>query len=158
MGFFKKLFGKEKKSDEMVSRRDNQPDVYHVKSEEEEMNWAMEKARLTIDYFRNSVSSPSPLQQYFSVKVKIVDGDEVEHIWLTDVSFDETGNVFGDVGNKPLALKNVKEGQKIGAAFEDISDWMIIEEGTLVGGYTTRVLRNKMKKAERESFDRAMAC
>jgi uncharacterized protein YegJ (DUF2314 family) len=34
-----------------------------------------------------------------------------------------------------------------------ISDWMYIEDGYLVGGYTTRVIRDRMTPKERTAYD-----
>lgn len=34
-----------------------------------------------------------------------------------------------------------------------ISDWMYIEDGYLVGGYTTRVIRDRMTEEERKKHD-----
>lgn len=34
-----------------------------------------------------------------------------------------------------------------------ISDWMIIEDNKLIGGYTIKNLRNKMTEEERKAFD-----
>ena len=36
-----------------------------------------------------------------------------------------------------------------------ITDWMYVESGYLVGGYTTQVVRNAMSMAERAEYDAA---
>lgn len=153
MGFFKNLFRRKSNDSFLVSKRSDNPDVYHVPNEEESMNAAIDKARRTVDYFRSSLTAPTPDQQYFSAKARIEDNGEVEHIWLNDVSFDDSGNLFGKIGNEPLSLKNVKIGQEVGIAEDQLSDWMIVENGRLIGGYTLRVLRDKMSPKEQKSFD-----
>jgi uncharacterized protein YegJ (DUF2314 family) len=151
MNFFKRLFGF--KDSNLVSRRRDQADVYHVNSEAERMNLAMEKARLTLKYFKQSLIKPRPDQNYFSLKARIEDGPEIEHLWLNNVSFDETDNFYGTIGNKPLTIKNVSLGKAIGITLENISDWMILEDGKLVGGYTIRVTRDELTEKELRKFD-----
>lgn len=157
MKFFKNLFRSHRDEESLLTKRKGEPDVYHFDSEEERINAAMEKARLTFDYFRSSLASPLSHQQYFSLKAKIEDGDVVEHIWLNEVTFDETGNFFGKIGNDPLSVKNVKIDQQVGIPFEKVSDWMIIEDGRLIGGYTIRAIRETMTNEERKSFDKNSA-
>lgn len=140
MGLLSRLFGKKSKPMEVRSRKDN-PDVLNISSQDERMNWGMEKARLTLHYFEDCLKNPIPGQGYFSIKVKIEDQGMVEHIWLNDPSFDESGNLFGVVGNVPIDITNLELGKKIGIQRELISDWMIIENGRLIGGYTIRAMR-----------------
>jgi len=157
MSFLKKIFGGGKKQDQpAVSKRKDEPDVYHVNGTEERMNFAMEKARLTLGYFKKSLLAPTPNQLYFSLKARIGDGEKVEHIWLTGVSFDDSNIYYGKIGNEPIDVRTVKLGQEVGIAFEDVSDWMIIENGRLIGGYTIRVLREGLTGAALENFDRSV--
>lgn len=108
-------------------------------------------------YFEECLVSPKPNQQYFSIKVKIDDGTNIEHIWLTEPSFDEEGNLFGVVGNQPLDVKNVALHQKIGIDRNLISDWMIIQNGRLIGGYTIRAIRDHLSGNELADFDRGLS-
>ena len=85
---FSRLFGKKEKPNNVRQRAD-QPDVFDISDQDDRMNWGMEKARLTLHYFEKCLRNPKSSQQYFSVKIKIVDGNKVEHIWLGDPSFDE---------------------------------------------------------------------
>jgi len=146
MGFFSKLFGK-KDNDQNVQQRTEDTNVFNVGNENDRMNWGMEKAKLTLHHFEKCLNQPTPLQQYFSIKVKIVDGNKNEHIWLTEPSFDKDGNLFGVVGNEPIDVTNVQMNQKIGIDRKMISDWMIIQEGRLIGGYTIRAIRDKLEGA-----------
>lgn len=155
MGFLGKLFGK-KEQVANVRKRKDQPDVMDIKTEDDGMNWAMEKARLTLHYFEKCLQSPKAGQVYFSVKVKIVDAGRVEHIWLTEPSFDDEGNLFGLVGNEPIDVKTVSLNQKIGIERKLVSDWMIMENGRLIGGYTIRVLRDKLTGQALANFDKAL--
>ncbi len=155
MGLFSKLFRKSGE-DKNVRQREDQPDVVDIQSEDERMNWAIEKANLTLHHFEECLKNPSDIQQYFSIKVKIIDGNKVEHLWLTNPSFDEEGNLFGVVGNNPIDVQTVALNQKIGIDRALISDWMIVENGRLIGGYTIRAIRDSLPANEVANFDKGL--
>jgi len=46
----------------------------------------------------------------------------------------------------------LEAGEKIRVDEEDIVDWMIVEDGKLVGGYTIRLAVERMSPEERERF------
>lgn len=148
MGLLSRIFGKKN-----VAERKGEPDMVIVPQNDEKMNWAIEKANLTLWYFESSLNIPRPGQVYFSIKVKIVDGDNGEHIWLTDPHFDEEGHLYGTVGNEPVNVAKVKLNQQIGIERELISDWMIIENGRLIGGYTIRAVRDEIPDKDKAAFD-----
>jgi len=151
MGLLSRFFGKKN-----VEERKGEPDMVYIPNEDERMNWAIEKANLTLWYFEESLNQPRPDQLYFSVKVKIIDGEAGEHIWLTEPHFDEEGNLYGTVGNEPVDVTTVKMNQKIGIDRNLISDWMIIENGRLIGGYTIRAIRDEIPDAEKPAFDKGV--
>ncbi|WP_421943564.1 YegJ family protein [Pedobacter sp.] len=151
MGLLSKIFGKKN-----VEERKGEPDMVYVPNEDELMNWAIEKAKLTLWYFEESLSNPQPHQVYFSVKVHIIDGENGEHIWLTEPHFDDEGNLFGTVGNEPVNVTTVKLNQKIGIERDLISDWMTIENGKLIGGYTIRAIRDGVPDKEKAAFDNSI--
>lgn len=151
MGLLSKIFGKKN-----VAERKGEPDMVYVPSEDERMNWAIEKANLTLWYFEESLKNQQAYQNYFSIKVLITDDDDGEHIWLTDPHFDDEGNLFGTVGNEPVNIRSVKFNQKIGIKRDLISDWMIIENGRLIGGYTIRAIRDGIEEKEKAAFDNSI--
>lgn len=151
MGLLSKIFGKKK-----VVDREGEPSMVYIPNEDERMNWAIEKANLTLWYFEESLKNPKQYQNYLSIKVCIMDGEIGEHIWLVEPHFDEEGNLFGTVGNEPVDVKTVKLDQKIGIDRDFISDWMIIESGRLVGGYTLRAIRDGIPDDQKEEFDKSI--
>ncbi|RZL20232.1 MAG: DUF2314 domain-containing protein [Pedobacter sp.] len=151
MGLLSKIFGKKN-----VEERKGEPDMVYVPNEDERMNWAIEKAKLTLWYFEESLANPQPQHAYFSIKVHIIDGDNGEHIWLTEPHFDDEGNLFGTIGNEPVNVSTVKLNQKIGIERDLISDWMTIENGRLIGGYTIRAIRDGVPDNEKAAFDNSI--
>lgn len=155
MGIFSRLFGK-KESNQNIRKRKDQPDVIDIATSDDKMNWGMQKARLTIQHFENCLLKPKPGQQYFSIKVKIEDKGAAEHIWLTEPSFDDEGNLYGIVSNHPIDVTNVVLNQKIGIDRKLVSDWMVIENGRLIGGYTIRAIRDGLPQNELANFDKSL--
>jgi uncharacterized protein YegJ (DUF2314 family) len=136
-----------------VCARAESPDrIIAVPRDDDEMNAAMARARATVDRFIGALRKPKRSQEQFSFKLPIADGDETEHFWASDVSYD--GRAFhGRIGNDPEVVKNVKFGDPVRATPGQISDWMYVDDGRLVGGYTVRVLRNRLPPKERSHFD-----
>lgn len=48
----------------------------------------------------------------------------------------------------------MKQGQVVTVYPKEISDWLYIDNGNLVGGYTVRVHYNELSPKEKQEFDR----
>ncbi len=126
--------------------------VVAVKQEDAEMNAAMAKAQTTLTSFIAVLSFPQTNQQYFLIKGKFTAGDMVEHIWVADVTFD--GKMFrGVLANDPESIPSLSFKQPVEVQPAQVSDWMFVQDGRLVGGYTSRILRNRMTEEERRQLD-----
>ena len=68
------------------------------------MHRAVIQARKTVGKFILALNHPAPGQQDFEVKKPFIQGDQVEHIWLSDVRF--VGNRFqGRLDNQPRKIR-----------------------------------------------------
>jgi uncharacterized protein YegJ (DUF2314 family) len=73
-------------------------------------------------------------------------------MWVSDLSF--SSNQFeGVLGNEPVYVGELHLGDHVTVDPQDISDWLIIDNNELLGGFTYHVLRNKMTENERKQFD-----
>ena len=141
-----------KRSRNEIVRREGQPDYIRFAEKDPEMDKAIQTARESVDTFIAALKAPTANRSNFAVKKSFKDGDQVEDIWLSDASFN--GRQFsGRVDNEPADVKNVQIGQTATAAKDEISDWLYIENGKLVGGYSIRVLYSRMSLAEKSDFD-----
>jgi len=124
--------------------------VTYVTGNDRAMNGAIAPAQATLDVFKGALAAAPPGALSFSVKVGFPYGAHGrEHIWLVDVTL--TGSeVTGKINNEPVDAKNLKLGQIVTAPQKDISDWMYVDGGVLRGGYTLRVLLDKMSPGERK--------
>lgn len=135
-------------------RSTDEPPAFPVGEDDTAMNSAMEKSRESVDTFIGALQSPKAGQSGFAIKKRFSDGKHTEHIWLLPVTYD--GKRFqGVVNNIPVDITGVAIGQSVFVEPNQISDWMYLENGKLMGGYTIRVLRERMAPAERIEFDRS---
>lgn len=136
----------------------NKPAVENVtyfSQDDQRMNEAIAKARSTVNTFIIALKSPKPNQNGFSIKFAFEDGSQVEHMWLSSVTYD--GKVFrGRLNNEPEHVKSFKIGQSVTVEASKITDWMYIENRRLVGGYTLRVIRDAMSPEEKAEFDQSI--
>ena len=125
-----------------------------VRKEDPDMNAARGKARATLDSFLAANASPAPGSRAYSIKVKVSDGEAVEHFWVK--KFRRDGDGFaGAIDNAPEIVHTVRLGQEIRFARSEISDWMYIDNGKMKGNFTACALLMRETPAEREKFRKA---
>lgn len=133
--------------------RKGEPPVYGVQGDDVEMNEAIKKAYQTLDKFKLALKSDNKDFKDFALKVRFTTQKGGEHIWRSSISL-RNNKYFGVVYNLPESTTEVKMGDTIQIKTDDISDWMYIDGNRLRGGYTIRVLRNRMTDIERKQFDK----
>lgn len=130
--------------------------IIYVSQEDEQMNQAINFARSKLDYFIENLKNNPEDQYHYSVKAAFTTAgeDEVEHLWISEVTYD-SGYFKGTISNKPRLVDHIQYGQYIQVPVNNVTDWLIVDEdGSVTGGYTIKVLRNRMSDQEREQFDR----
>ncbi|HEY1192625.1 YegJ family protein [Flavobacterium sp.] len=130
--------------------REGEPTIYGVKSEDEEMNAAILQANETLDDFKKGLLDPTA--DSHALKVKFSNEKGIEHMWIGDIVYKD-GQYSGILNNEPEYVTEYKSGDKIEVDASKISDWMYLVNGKLHGGYTLRVLRNRMTDEERKQLD-----
>ena len=116
------------------------------------MNEAIATAQTTLNQFNEAFESNKYDTSTFALKVRFPTSTGGEHIWVTSIEIKD-GNYYGIVDNIPELGANVKMGERIQLKKEDITDWMYAENGILRGGYTIRLIRNRLTKEEQIKFD-----
>jgi uncharacterized protein YegJ (DUF2314 family) len=116
-----------------------------------ELDAAIKQARDTLDDFIVRITAPHPDRTFVALKVRFRPPDESpQDIWVDEVTYTE-GAFRGNMGDDIPALK-LEAGEKITIDKEDIVDWMIVEDGKLIGGYTIRLAVQRMSPEERQRF------
>ncbi|EJL74389.1 DUF2314 domain-containing protein [Chryseobacterium populi] len=96
------------------------------------------KAKSTLWYFNNLINSG--FKGYNSVKFKNCEG---LYVWLENLKIDEE-HYLGNLAEHEILQK---------VRIHDVVDWMIIEKGRLIGGYTIRHYRDTLDEESKMNFD-----
>jgi uncharacterized protein YegJ (DUF2314 family) len=134
--------------------RDN---VYSVPEEDDGMGAAIARARATLPVFHRYLEQVGQGQVHeVKLKAEFHQGDDVEHMWIADVTFD--GRVYrGVLESRPLDLTNVRQGAAVTIPPERVSDWVaIVGDGVMLGNFTTMEIRRRMTSRERARLDEMM--
>jgi uncharacterized protein YegJ (DUF2314 family) len=133
-------------------RHDKNPECFRIKDKDLAMRNAVHTARKTVGTFIAALQNPSPTQRDFEIKKTFIQGETVEHIWLSNVTF--SGNRFhGMVDNHPMKITGLKMGARVSANPNEIADWAYVDKGNLIGGYTIRVLYKELSKERRKELE-----
>jgi len=135
------------------SRSDRLP-VIKVATGDPEMEQARSKARASMAEFWRAHGERRPGTRAFALKVAIPHSQGHEHFWLQDVERKGDGYA-GTIGNEPKYATQVKLGQRYAFGDQDISDWMFMREGKIVGNETMRPLLKRMPEQQAAQY-RAM--
>jgi uncharacterized protein YegJ (DUF2314 family) len=65
------------------------------------------------------------------------------------------GRFQGKVDNVPEKINGLKLGQVVSVNPDEISDWVYINNGKLVGGYTIRAHYNELTPEQKKAFGRS---
>lgn len=127
--------------------------VQSVSPSDEEMNAAIQRAKETLSLFVVELQNPKPTQSYFSIKARIPYGDSgaAEHLWVDHVSYNHA-QFTGILANEPVYVEGYHLGDTIVVESKNVSDWMIIENNQVYGGFTLYVLMEYMTEAEKADF------
>lgn len=127
-----------------------------VSADDADMNAAISKARATLPDFWQLYTKHEHGESDFSLKVKITDKDKVEYFWVSDIE-QKDGKILGTINNDPDIVQNVKLGDRITVYEPDISDWLYMRNGKIVGNYTIRPLFKQMPANEVEKYKQMLA-
>ena len=135
-----------------VGAKDRSP-VIDVSSDSAEMNAAIAKARATLPMFWTSYEAPKPSETGHMLKVRFPTRRNAgEHIWMAEVRKLGEGRYSGHFANAPRDLPGRQEGDLTEFKEADISDWMFMRNGKIVGGETIRPLLKSLPKADADAL------
>ena len=116
-----------------------------------QMESAFAQARARLDEFIARIAAPNPSRIFVALKIRFTLPDgSTQDIWCDDVTHVNaqfTGNMGDDIPALKLAF-----GDRIPLSKNDIVDWMIVEDGKLIGGFTIRLAYSRMTPAEKQFF------
>ena len=75
----------------------------------------------------------------FSVKAPISSNGNTEFIWVT-VTCIENEIIYGKLGNEPVSLEGMREGDLVRFPVAEVDDWVYTDGSDVVGGFTIKVI------------------
>ncbi len=136
--------------------------VHYAPGDDAALHAASKLARETFKYFWRELTWEYrrivPALEMSAIKCAFRDEggaeDEVEHMWVGDVSFDGQ-TVRGTLLNDPNKLRTHHAGDLVTIPFAQLEDWIYAREGRAYGAFTVHILRAGMSPAERRAHDGA---
>jgi uncharacterized protein YegJ (DUF2314 family) len=129
------------------------PGYLNVADNDKAMDQAVNHAQRSLGFFIVALKAKKPGDSSFEIKKGFADGDKVEHLWIDRLTWDGK-NFRGRINNRPLDVKNVQQNETVIVAPRDVTDWMFVKGGKLMGGYTTRVLYKRLSATDKAQFDK----
>jgi uncharacterized protein YegJ (DUF2314 family) len=116
-----------------------------------EMEAAFQEARDTLDSFIQKIGTSHPDRTLVAVKVRFVLPDSsTQDLWVDQITY-QNDSFRGTMGDDIPSLR-LSIDDKITIARKDVMDWMIVEDGKLIGGYTIRLAFQRMSPEQKERF------
>lgn len=94
---------------------------------------AISLAKQNLHVFIDSLENQRSNNYDFYIKSKYSDGKNTEHLWFIVETFKEKTFV-GILDNAPLNLKNIKLADKLDIKIEEVEDWIIYKDDTIIAG------------------------
>jgi uncharacterized protein YegJ (DUF2314 family) len=116
---------------------------------------AIVEARRTVGEFLRAYRARGGQQRDFRIKMLVAERGLVEQFWVSVESATD-GSFTGTIGNHPGDITGVKYGERVTVPAGEVSDWMYVENGVLRGGYSVRLMRDRLQPEERPAFEREM--
>ena len=145
-------FGQPCLSTDLSFERMAQDETRTFNREDAEMQAAITTAKKTFRQFLDAFFNPKETQKSFLTKAAFDTGERIEHIWLADLDFSGE-RPRGVIASEPRA-STLRFKQAVDFDPSQITDWMYVDEGRLIGGFTTRVIRDRMSTEERRAHDK----
>lgn len=126
--------------------------VIAVADTDTEMNAAIARARATLPVFWASYDAPKWTETEHSLKVRFRTAGNDEHIWMSDLKKLPSGEYAARFADTPQNLPGKRFGDLAAFKDADISDWMFMRNGKIVGGETIKPLLKSMPKADADAL------
>jgi uncharacterized protein YegJ (DUF2314 family) len=126
-------------------------DVYAVQNDAV-MDAAVERARETLAVFRRWLPRAADGEVVAQLKARFELGDEIEHMWITDVSF-KGGAYHGRLASTPMADTDLAPGDAVTIRPDEVTDWMVVVDDVVLGAFTVIEIRRRMDPRQRSEFD-----
>lgn len=120
--------------------------------EDPRMLKAIAQAKKTLPSVLKQIPKFASNNSKLLIKVAIPVGDGTrEHMWIGNINY-EKNKITGNIGNHPMNALHIVFNQNYTAEIDDVSDWMVIKNGVVYGGYMLRINLSRMSEYELDEF------
>jgi uncharacterized protein YegJ (DUF2314 family) len=134
---------------------DRRPEVARIAVDDPLTAAGIVEARKTVGEFLRAYRARGSTQRDFRIKFLVAERGLVEQFWVNIESATDT-SFTGTIANHPGDITGVTYGERVTVPASEISDWMYVENGVLQGGYSVRLMRDRLQPEERPAFEREM--
>jgi uncharacterized protein YegJ (DUF2314 family) len=113
---------------------------------------ATKAARSVLTNFITELSAPRSNQAYFALCARFDPPGSGEFLWITNPCL-QHGMFSGTLSQTPQHAKGISPGETVHISESQVADWMYVQDGKLVGGYTLRLWRNRMTQQEKAVYE-----
>lgn len=125
--------------------------IAQLPKDDDGMEQAQAEARATLPEFLRRLAAPDVDLPSAAVKVPLTVPGGTEHVWINGIHL-EGDEFVGRIDNQPHRATDLNAGDTIRVRQSEISDWKLVEDGQLVGGYTIRYLMKRMPARQRDAM------
>ena len=118
-----------------------------------------EDARSTLPGFFRQLTGKRTGEKSFCVKYPFPADEEsgaaIEQIWITGIHF-KNGRYHGVLTSTPRHISGRKKGDRVIFEADYITDWMYVQNGKIIGGYSIQYLLEKIPESQRSNTEREL--
>ena len=110
------------------------------------------EAKAGLFVFFRHLARPEAGDSNFSVKYPFAadegSGVDTEQVWLTGIYFKD-GRYYGKLSGNPVHLSGMKKDDTVTIIADNITDWMYVNNGKIVGGLSIKYLLEQIPEYHR---------
>ena len=110
------------------------------------------EARAGLSVFFRHLTGPGEGEGGFSVKYPFTtdsdSGVDLEQMWLTGIRF-RNNRYYGKLADTPIHVSGMKKGDTVTFIPDNITDWMYVKNGEIIGGRSIKYLLEQIPENRR---------
>src|SRR5258708_37025624 len=126
---------------QLLPKWEHVPVVASMPNADAQLEAATAEARRRWSEFAWAFQSRTP-QHKFSVKTPFAEGAHIGHMWVDVIAIGE-GVIHGTLGNSPVHVTSLHEGDEVEGTISDIEDWVYTDGVNVQGGFSVSALVGK---------------
>ncbi len=128
------------------------PRFVQIRSHDAAYQRTIQEAQASLDHFLRQLPNDGTPRPEALVKTRLTEGDESALMWLNNTAITGT-DLTAVLFEVPTSFRHFHVGDRLTIRAADVLDWMINEDGRLMGGFSLRYQRSLLSEDEQQRFD-----